>query len=44
MRSLCPHRSQMIAQALLDLAPQVLGHDRRMLALVNLAFVGDAPS
>ena len=32
----------MIAQALLDLVPQVLGHDRRMLAFVNLALMGDA--
>src|SRR5271170_4964038 len=33
----------MIAQAFLNLLPKVLGYDRRMLALVNLAFVGDAP-
>jgi hypothetical protein len=32
---LCPDRSPMIAQALLHLVPQVLGHDRRMLAFVN---------
>src|SRR5260221_3502417 len=31
----------MIAQALPDLVPQVLRHDRRLLAFVNLAFVGD---
>jgi hypothetical protein len=32
----------MIAQALPDLVPQVLRHDRRLLTLVNLAFVGNA--
>ena len=34
----------MIAQASLDLLPQLLGHDRRVLAFVNLAFVGDPPA
>ncbi len=33
-RSLRPQISQTIAQGFLDLVPQVLGHDRRMLALV----------
>jgi hypothetical protein len=31
----------MIAQALLDLVPQVLGHDRRVVSLVNLALMSD---
>src|SRR5271165_4560457 len=31
----------MIAQALLDLIPQVLGHDRRMLAFVKLTLMRD---
>jgi hypothetical protein len=31
----------MIAQALPDLVPQILRHDRRLLAFVNLAFVSD---
>src|ERR1700675_4186590 len=31
----------MIAQALLDLLPQVLGDDRRVVALVHLELVGD---
>ena len=33
----------MMAQALLDLVPKVLIHDRRMLAFVDLALMGDAP-
>jgi hypothetical protein len=32
----------MIAQALLDLVPQILGHDRWVLAFVDLALMGDA--
>ena len=41
--SLCPRCSQMMAQALLDLVPKVLIHDRGVLAFVDLALVGDAP-
>jgi hypothetical protein len=33
----------MIAQALPDLVPQVRRNDRRLLAFVNLSFVGDQP-
>ncbi len=36
-----PPRSLMVLQALLDSVPQVLRHNRLMLALVDLAFVGD---
>jgi len=35
------HTAVDYARVLKDLVPQVLGHDRRMLALVNLAFMGD---
>src|SRR5208337_1894773 len=40
-RSLRPRGCQMIAQALLNPIPKVLIDDRRMLAFVDLAFVGD---
>ena len=33
----------MIAQALPDLVPKVLLYDRRLLAFVNLALMGDPP-
>jgi hypothetical protein len=34
----------MIAQASLDLLPQLSGHDRRVLAFVHLALMGDLGS
>src|ERR1700722_6327188 len=34
-------RHEMIAKALLDLVPQVLRHDRRMVSLVNLTLMSD---
>ena len=37
-----PRGAEMIAQALPDLVPQILPYDRRLLAFVNLAFVGNA--
>jgi hypothetical protein len=40
-RSLSPRSAQMIAQASLDVLPQLLGHDRRVLAFVHLALMGD---
>jgi hypothetical protein len=41
-RPLSPRSAEMIAQALPDLVPEVLRHDWRLLAFVNLAFVGNA--